>query len=148
MDLIEMVSTLALLATIGVMIWQNVIARRASQSANVMELVKFLQEEDNREARDIVYRICRDVDLDTLMADPQQVWAATKVCTTYDVTGLLLRTGFARRSIFLDGWSASIIDCYRILEPFIRLRREQINPAFWHDFSWLYQQTNHYLDRG
>jgi hypothetical protein len=47
MELFELLSTLALLATIRVMIWQNVISRRASQSANVMELVKFLQDEDN-----------------------------------------------------------------------------------------------------
>jgi hypothetical protein len=64
------------------------------------------------------------------------------------VTGLLLRNGFAKRSLFLDGWSASIIDCYEILEEFISRRREQITPSFWDDFSWLYRQANIYLGRG
>lgn len=110
MQTFEIISTIVLLLTIAVMIWQNVIARRTMQSGNIMELIKFLQDEDTRKARGIVYDALRDQSLDFILADESRKWAATKVCTTYDIAGLLLRNGFTKKEIFLEGWGPSIID--------------------------------------
>ena len=141
MQTFEIISTLVLLLTIGVMIWQNVITRRASQSANVMELIKFLQDEDAHNARQMVYTILRDKPLAFILEDDSRKSAVTKVCTTYDIAGLLLRNDFAKKEIFLESWGPSIIDCYQILYEFILHRRGEIAHDFWCDFEWLYRQA-------
>ena len=127
--------------TIGVMIWQNVITRRASQSANIMQLIQFLQDEETRNARNIVYTEIRNQDLDTILVNERFVWAASKTCVSYDIAGLLIKHGFAKKEIFLESWGASIIDCYQILADFILHRREEIWEEFCKVFEWLHQQA-------
>jgi hypothetical protein len=146
MDWFEIVSTLVLIITVGVMIWQNFISRAATQSANTMELINFLQEDDTRQARKTVITTLKGKPLEYILESPEKHRAASKVCSTYDVAGILLGEKFARTEIFLDNWGPSISDCYEILSEFIMFMQDEnrMGKKYWDDFQWLYNQVVKY----
>src|SRR5438552_12042568 len=113
--------------------------RDASRAQNILSVINFLQSEDVRSARTIVRR--------DLRGKPMAEWdnleqqAASRVCSTYDIAGILLREGLVPLAPFLDNWGPSIRDCYVVLLPYIRKMQlpEHSGPSYWNDFGWLYK---------
>jgi hypothetical protein len=116
-------------------------SRNASVAQNILAVVNFLQAEDVRAARGIVRR---DLKNKAMPWDSHEVDAASRVCSTYDVAAILLREKLVPLEPFVENWGPSIVDCYRVLLPFIQEMQDSKNsgPNYWNDFQWLYEQVS------
>ena len=107
----------------------------ASHGQNILALAGFLQSEDIRAAREFVFTklerkpVARWSERDTGMA--------ARVCSSYTVAGVVLRSALFPSQEFLESWGPSIRRSIEILRPFIDERREQMGPAYWSAFDWL-----------
>lgn len=136
---LDFLTLVGLVVTNMLMIRQNQIARRTSDSQNLLDVITFLQDEETRTARRHV--------LQKLKKKKRSEWAkddfrhADKVCATYDIAGRLMRSKYVDPEIFLDDWGNSIRRCYLILQDHLNVRRKQAGKRQWDDFQWLYNQV-------
>jgi len=75
--------------------------------------------------------------------DEQEKLAAAKVCSSYGVAGVILKTGVIPSGPFLENWGPSIYRSFEILLPFIGEMQKPENAGghYWSTFEWLYQQV-------
>lgn len=117
-------------------------ARQSAKAQSLIGLIDFLQEEDRREARDIVRN--------TLRKRPYEDWdvgqraAASNVCATYDIAGILIRYKVVDLKPIAENWGVSIEDTFEILKAHIEEMRkpEHSGPKYWDDFEWLYHKSS------
>ena len=138
---VQIVTTTFVAATFLVYYFQLRAMRSASVAQNILATVNFLQAPEVREARRAVRRTLRGKALNDWHEAEER--AATLVCSTYDVAGILIRLGLVPAEPFVDNWGPSIRDCHELLEPFIRemQRPEHSGPRYWNDFDWLYKEV-------
>lgn len=82
-----------------------------------------------------------------LVDKPFEVWDeqdksyASRVCSKFDVVGILVRDGLVRSEAVIGSWGPSIRGCHKILRPFIRAMQEKNGVEYWDDFDWLFVQV-------
>lgn len=133
---IQIASTILITCTLVVYVFQLRAMRSASNAQNILAVLTFLQQPDVREARRIVYT--------TLVGKPINLWTdeekrvASLVYGTYDLAGMLIKSGFVPKALFVNNWGASIIKSYNILEPFlIELRTNSTGTKYGDHMKWL-----------
>jgi hypothetical protein len=113
-------------------------AKQASSGQNLLSLANFLQAEDVREARRIVFEALKGRHFSNWTPDERR--AAAKVCSSYGTAGIVLEMGVVPQTPIIDNWGPSIRNCYPILAEFIGdLQRPEVNgPGYWAVFDRLY----------
>jgi hypothetical protein len=82
-----------------------------------------IQSDRVRMARRLVFKLLRDKDF-TLWSPAEQAQAEI-VCHSFDQIGIMIKNGMVKPQTLIDGWYASIVESWKILEPFIRSRRKE-----------------------
>jgi hypothetical protein len=57
----------------------------------------------------------------------------------------MVRQHFVDGLPFIDNWGPSIVNCHRILEPFMEHMRTAMTERYWDDFDWLAQEVQRKL---
>jgi hypothetical protein len=116
-------------------------AQRASSAQNILALTSFLQAPEVRAARETVRVRLPNKNYGEWSEDERR--DAARVCSTYDVAGIIVRLGLVPPETFVDNWGPSIRHCYEVLKPLIleMQKPENSGPGYWDDFGWLYQQS-------
>ena len=96
------------------------VARKAMKTQNALTLINYLQAPDVHEARFKLNLYCNAIKGQTsqTLHETYKEWAS-KVCSTYDVAGIIIKLGFVPEELFLDSWGPSIKSCFEISETFI-----------------------------
>jgi hypothetical protein len=118
--------------------------QQASSGQSILSLVDYLQRQDMQDARGLVIGELGNNPLDKW--SPAQRRAASMVCSSYDVAGILARRGFVPLDLLTDSYAASILRCYSAGKPLITELRRLDNASArvntrWSNFEWLYTQT-------
>ncbi len=114
----QIASTILIAFTFLVYVFQLRAVRSASTAQNILAVHTFLQQPDVREARRILYT--------TLVGKPINFWTdeekrvASLVYGTYDLAGMLIKSGFLPKAFFVNNFGENIIKSYNVLEPFLR----------------------------
>jgi len=115
--------------------------QEAASAQNILALTNFLQAPEVRAARETVRVDLSDKEYGDWTENERREVA--RVCSTYDVAGLIIRLGFVPPGPFVDNWGPSIRHCYEVTRPFVEemQRPENSGPTYWDDFQWLYAQV-------
>jgi Domain of unknown function (DUF4760) len=125
----------ATIVTAAILLWQLRVVQRANRGQSYLTIVQYVQDESVRQARGVAFGL-RAVPLENW--SEEQVRAAEKVCTSYDVIGMLARRKLVDEEMIVDSWGDSLRRLWPILEPLIsQYRRERDAPEFWDDFEYL-----------
>ena len=145
---VQVVATCVIAATLVVYFLQLRTMRRqletskeAATASNILGVVNFLQDEQVRKAREVVRKRLRSKTYNDW--DEEEKREAARVCSTYDVAAILIRSKLVPMKLFVENWGPSIEDCYDILKPYIEemQRPEHSGPAYLDDFGWLYNEV-------
>jgi len=118
------------------------IAQGEASAKNLFSLITFLQEPEARDARAWVLQRLPQKSMDSW--DEQDANNASRVCSKYDVVGLLLREGIVPKIPVLSSWGPSIRNCHEILEQFIRSMQAKHGPSYWVNFDWMYAEAQEF----
>lgn len=109
--------------------------RHASSAQNLLALVGLLQAQHVREAREHVLTKLKTKPLSEWSAEDRRL--ASTVCATYDVAGIILKSGLVRPEPIIDSWGPSLVRCHELLATFIQSVRVEMDSRYWDDFEWL-----------
>lgn len=115
------------------------IAREGVLAQNLFSLVDYLQDPEARDSRAWVLQQLED--------KPFINWAdrdrdhASRVCSRYDMVGLLVRQGVVPVDPVLGSWGPSIRKCHQILQPFISAMQDKHGAMYWDDFDWIFKKA-------
>ena len=138
--LLSCFSTIILLITAFILRSQVSEMRKATYADAYKAAVDILQADDVREARKIVFRYLTDKPLEQWNEEEKDI--AEKVCSTYDLVGLMVREGMLPEKFIVDGWGASLRKSWRILSPMIVSYRAQRNSLeLWDDYERLAKEA-------
>ena len=112
------------------------IAQGGVSAQNLFSLVNYLQEPDARDSRAWVLQKLRGKDFHSWSEEDRA--HASRVCSKYDMVGILVRQGIVPIEPVIGSWGPSIRKCHSILDPFISAMRVRNGPAYWDDFDWLH----------
>jgi len=119
------------------------IAYRQWTTFKRFELLKMIENKENREARDMLNK-------HLFMITPLPEWwkyndelerAASKVCATYDIVGLV--SGRCDRVFFGKEWGHSIRWTHEVLNTYLGFRRNN-NPLHYRNYDALYEVSKRY----
>lgn len=116
-------------------------AQTMARTTNLLALAEFLQNSDARAARRHV--------LHTLASKPYVEWTdadrleAGRVCSSYDLAGILVRRTLVDKDLVVDNWGPSIFRCYQVLRPHIQEMQtmDRGGSRYWDDFVWLQEEA-------
>jgi hypothetical protein len=110
------------------------------------ELLKYLQDQTNREARRHVIKFLANKKYEEWSDDDER--NAQTVCSSYDNLGRVFqgrtRIGRSTRDFFLRVWAPSICRTYDILLPYISARINANGPNYMGGYKWLRQEAEPY----
>jgi hypothetical protein len=116
------------------------VARQSTLAQNTLAVAQFLSQPEIRAGRRHVFRVLGDKPFSS-WTDEDRV-EAERVCSSYDVTGLLVRAEIASQRIIVENWGASLRRIYRITTPLVQeMRKVSDDPNYWDDFEWLAKQA-------
>jgi hypothetical protein len=115
------------------------ITQGEASAQNLFSLINYLQEPESRDARAWVLQRLPGKDVETWEEDDRNY--ASRVCSKYDVVGLLVRDGIVPKGPVLSSWGPSIRKCHETLEPFIRTMQAKHGGSYWDDFDWIYAEA-------
>lgn len=118
---------------------QLAISQRGLKAQNLFALISYIQEPEARDARAWVMQKLKGKPLEEWTADDKNF--ASRVCSKYDVVGIVVREGMVPSTAVVGSWGPSIASCYEILRPFIAVMKEKNGQAYWDDFDWLYREA-------
>lgn len=118
------------------------ISEKAVQAQNTLSLINFLQDDETWQAKKTVITKLKDNPYLNWQEDEEK--AASKVCSTYDIAGMIISGEMVSKKLFLENWGSSIKRCYEILEPHIKelQRPEKAGSEHWKHVKWLYEEAN------
>jgi len=111
---------------------------KSRKAETFMELSKYLQREEIREARRILIGISGK---DYKDWSKEETEAAEKVSHTYDVAGVMVFRKLIEKELVVDEWRRSIIKCWKAAEPMIKGYQKERGKDFWHNFEKLYEEA-------
>jgi len=145
---VQLVGVFALLLTLLVyykqlrtMAVQLQVVQNASSAQNILALTNFLQAPEVRAARETVRVRLAKKHFKFWTDDERR--EASRVCSTYDVAGIIIKLGLVPPEPLVENWGPSIRHCYEVTKPLIveMQKPENSGPTYWDDFGWLYQQV-------
>ena len=117
-------------------------SQQASVGQNILSLANFLQAEDVRNARTLVIESIDSSNYPNWTTNEKQ--AAAKVCSSYHVAGLILKTGVFPADSKIDilkTWGASIGICHDKLKPYVTDIRKQAGSECLWAYEWFFEKT-------
>lgn len=126
----------AFLAQLRTMQRQLDVAKQSTLAQNTLAVAQFLSQPEIRAGRRYMFRHLGDKSLET-WTDEDRL-EAERVCSSYDVAGLLVRAGIADRDVIVTNWGMSLSRLYHMALPLILdMRKVSGDPNYWHNFEWL-----------
>lgn len=110
------------------------VMRETSQANAAISLVRFLQEPDVRKARATVRGLAPTKDWIHAWS-PDEQSAASLVCSSYDVAGILITHQLVLAAPLITNWGPSLAACFDACEPFIQDMRQSSGPTYWSNFE-------------
>ena len=98
-------------------------AAQAAQGQAFAAAAGIIQADKVRLARKLVFKLLRLKDFTAWSAAEQT--QAEIVCHTFDQIGIMVKNGMVKPQTIFDGWYTSIMESWKILEPFVRSRRKE-----------------------
>ena len=146
--IIQVVTTITLVATfiaflaqLRTMQKQLEVAKQSTLAQNTLAVAQFLSQPEIRASRRHMFRNLAGKKLSD-WSDEDRI-EAERVCSSYDVTGLLVRAGIADRDIIIENWGASLRRLYLVALPLIgEMRKLSGDLNYWDDFEWLAKQVD------
>jgi hypothetical protein len=130
----------AFLAQLRTMHQQVEVARQSTLAQNTLAVAQYLSQPEIRAGRRHVFRVLGDKPF-SKWTDDDRI-EAERVCSSYDVAGLIVRAEIASSRIIVENWGASLRRIYRITAPLIQeMRSLSGDPNYWDDFEWLAKQA-------
>ena len=125
---------------------QLVLAKDATMGQNILSLITYLQAEDVRNARGTVMRELKDLDFSDW--SEKQKHCAGLVCSTYDITAVLVKSGYVPKAPLVKDWGPSVRNCHKILKNYItHMQSEDMNGSdYWANFDWLNKESIKYKE--
>jgi len=113
--------------------------KKERKKDTTLGLIKFIQEEEYREARGYLIK--------ALGNKPYKYWTdndraiAEKVIANYDYVGLYYREGYIDKNLLIKNWFFSIIACWKAAENMIQEKRKEYKHSYHPDFEDLYYEA-------
>ena len=98
-------------------------AAQASQGQAFAIAAGIIQADKVRLARKLTFKLLREKDF-VLWSTTERAQAEV-VCHTFDQIGIMIKNGMVKPQTIYDGWYATIMESWKILEPFIRSKRKE-----------------------
>ncbi len=120
--------------------------QKASEAQNILTVINLIQEENVRDARDLLIRKSNDLKRVVDMRDSEVEKAANIACGRYDIVGILAEREIVPLDLFIKYWGNSIKNCYEAAKPLIEDYRNPESTYYrdkeiWKCFEWLYQKV-------
>ena len=107
---------------------------KAQELQGFIQVVDWLQREEIRKARRIVYEL---ENTDLLYWGTADKWEVEKVCYNFDVVGDMIKKRLIKKRV-VDNWEFNIKRCWRIVKPMVEKYREDRKfPRLWEYFEWM-----------
>jgi hypothetical protein len=108
---------------------------------NTLSVAQFLFDPELSEGRGYMF--------EDLGRKPVSKWTdedkakAQRVCSSYDIAGLLVMAGIVDRDVIVQHWGQTLKRLYPIMKPLISNRRELSgDPYYWQSLEWLAKQVD------
>jgi hypothetical protein len=111
---------------------------KSRKAQTFMELSKYLQREEIREARRVLIGISGKEYKDW---SKEETEAAEKASHTYDVAGVMVFRKLIEKELVVDEWRRSVIKCWEAAQPMIKGYQKERGKDFWHNFEKLYDEA-------
>jgi len=111
--------------------------KRSRKVTAFVSLSQFLQEEATRKARGILIGASGKKFNDW---SKEEIEAAEKVCSTYDVAGIMLSKKLIEKDLLME-WRDSLIKSWEVAKPMIIEYRKTRGKDYWDDFENLYRMA-------
>jgi len=98
-------------------------AVQASQGQAFAVAVGIIHTDKVRLARKLTFKLLRAKDF-VLWSTAEQAQAEV-VCHTFDQIGIMIKNGMIKPQTIYDGWNATVVESWKILEPFVRSKRKE-----------------------
>lgn len=108
---------------------------------NTLSVIKMLQENDARASREHLFKILENKTYtDWIESDREH---ASKVCSMYDVTAIMVKKEIIDKDIIIENWGPSIQRCYKVLQPHIddMQKPNKYGPKYWDGLKWLNDES-------
>lgn len=129
----------AMVGTFFVYFRQLIAMKKGVKSQNLLSIIQFLQEPQNREARGHVIEKLKTKDYSTWNDNDKRY--AGVVCSSYGTAGGLLKKQVADSDLIFEGYGPSIKICYETLIPYLKEKREESTSNYWINFEWFYKMA-------
>lgn len=148
--IIQIITTVTLVATLGIFLAQLHtmngqlgtmqkqldVARESTLAQNTLAVAQYLSQPEIRAGRRYIFRQLGDKPIAS-WTDEDRI-EAERVCSSYDVTGLLVRARIVDRDVIVTNWGMTLSRLYLIAQPLIvDMRKLSGDPNYWHNFEWL-----------
>jgi len=138
--IIQLIISLAMIATFIVYFHQLRAMKKVAEHQNIIAIINAIREPEVRKAREFVITELSKSDYSKWGTKDKE--EASTVCSSYDLFSILvLKKGFVKNEIFIDNWGPSILKCYPVVKPLIEEMQKPENngPRYWNDFEKLYK---------
>jgi len=115
-----------------------------SKNQNLVELIKYLQSPEVRNARHHVLSKLKSKPLDLWEDDDRQ--HASTACSGYGVAGVLIQSGRVDGKIIHENWGGSIRDIVEVCDSFIKERRRRNGALYDTELLRLYEDVRRIID--
>jgi hypothetical protein len=108
---------------------------------NLFHLTNFLYEADASKARRVVRLELPKIEYEEWSSSQHE--AASKVCSSYEYAGTIIRAKLVVEDSFLRSWAVHITESFNILTPFLEDKQTPKYTGFdyWMDFIWLAERA-------
>ena len=141
-NILNQISTVMITCTFILYLFMARETRKTVAADNMIKLLRYLHEIEFSQARMVVrYQLREKNYKDWTDLEKESV---SKVCSSYDLAGFLIRARMINTKQFLKSWGKSICHCYSIMKPFIEDDQgpNLTDDRYWINFIWLHKKAN------
>jgi hypothetical protein len=119
---------------------QLIVLKAGEASKNILSIILFLQDTENRDSRDhVINKLHGKEPKNYTKKDKDH---ASRVCSSYGTVGGLFKSKIdLNKMIIFEGYGPSIVRCHEILKSYIKEKRNDAGPTYWINFDYLYDET-------
>jgi len=133
------VTAALLIGTIVIYSYQYRVMTHQRRDHNLLFIIQLLQEDQERKARSWVMSRLRGKPLKEWTSEDRRY--ASRVCSRYDLVGLLASRRALPVEVVLRGWAPSISRTFLATQEFRDAMKRRNGAEYWEHFDWLYKQT-------
>lgn len=144
-NLFTIITNLSVIITLIILIRQLKLMENSNYSATFGFVTNHLQDPSIVNARKIILGEVFKNNIKMNEWNDEQIEAAKRICSTYDVVGIAIRNKMLPEQIVADSWGDSLRKTWTVLKPFVeKLRIERNSMEYWDDYEWLAEQSFKY----